>query len=154
MVVGVSKKKKCWYAAGLSFECQQCGRCCSGPGSGYIWVTAQEIKLIAGHLGLTEQQLWSRYLQRVRLRTTIIEDAKTNDCIFLGKDGERRFCEIYPVRPNQCRTWPFWPQNLTGPNAWNRAAKRCPGMNRGRLYSFEEIEQRKKQKRWWQDGPR
>ena len=36
-----------WYAAGLHFGCEVCGRCCAGPGEGYIWVTKPEIELIA-----------------------------------------------------------------------------------------------------------
>jgi len=31
------------------------------------------------------------------------------------------------------------------------AAARCPGINRGKFYSFKEIEQIKKQKSWWED---
>ena len=36
------------------------------------------------------------------------------DCVFLKEDPERgrKTCSIYPVRPLQCRTWPFWPENL------------------------------------------
>jgi len=55
---------------------------------------------------------------------------------------------IYPVRPSQCRVWPFWSSNLTTPFAWNRATQKCNGINRGRLYSFEEIEKIKKNKKW------
>ena len=27
----------------------------------------------------------------------------------------RKSCSIYGVRPLQCRTWPFWPENLASP---------------------------------------
>jgi Fe-S-cluster containining protein len=66
----------------------------------------------------------------------------------MTEEGKR--CVIYPVRPNQCRTWPFWGSNLTSLNAWNEAVKKCGGVNRGRYYSFEEIERIKKS-RWWLD---
>ena len=49
-------------------------------------------------------------------------------------------CSIYLVRPLQCRTWPFWSSNLTSAEAWNRAAKTCPGMNRGKRCEFATIE--------------
>jgi Fe-S-cluster containining protein len=49
-------------------------------------------------------------------------------------------CGIYPVRPLQCRTWPFWDGNLASAENWNAAAKRCPGMNRGRRFGKAEIE--------------
>jgi hypothetical protein len=62
-----------WYAAGLHFGCVVCGRCCAGPGEGYIWVTRPEIWRIAEHLNLTPAELWRRFLRRVGLRTTIVE---------------------------------------------------------------------------------
>jgi hypothetical protein len=128
----------------------QCGRCCSGPGEGYIWVTRPEIERIADFLKTTVGQLRQKYLRRVGLRTTIIEHGVTRDCIFLQNTGGERKCAIYPVRPGQCRGWPFWPTNLTNPEAWNHAAQKCPGINRGRHYSCEEIEKIKKKKTWWQ----
>ena len=145
-----NKMKIAWYGAGLHFECQQCGNCCSGPATGFIWVTSAEIKLIADFLKITTDELRRKFLKRVGLRTTIIEQPVTKDCIFLQKiDGQKR-CMIYPVRPNQCRTWPFWTENLAGEDAWNKATQKCPGINHGRCYSFEEIEKIRKQK-WWQN---
>jgi Fe-S-cluster containining protein len=140
-----------WYVGGLHFECVQCGGCCSGPGEGYIWVTKPEIEIIADFLKLTVGRLRQKYLKRVGLRTTIIEHRTTKDCIFLqNKDGQRK-CVIYSVRPSQCRSWPFWSSNLTSPNSWNKAAQKCPGINRGRLYSVEEIEKIKRNTKWWRD---
>lgn len=140
-----------WYAAGLHFECAECGGCCSGPGEGYIWVLRPEIELIAKHLNVTPGEMRRRYLRRVGLRTSIIEHSVTKDCIFLRQVGGCRQCVIYPVRPSQCRTWPFWPENLASANAWNTAALRCPGFNRGRYYSAEEIDRIKRNKRWWEN---
>jgi Fe-S-cluster containining protein len=142
-------KKNPWYAAGLNFECVQCGRCCAGPTQGYIWVTRKEIELIANHLNETVSRLRQRFLKRIGLRTTIIEHPTTKDCIFLQKKNGRRTCIIYPVRPSQCRSWPFWPNNLESSDTWDKAAQKCPGINRGKLYSCEEIEQIKKIKKWW-----
>jgi len=136
-----------WYSAGLHFECQGCGCCCSGPGEGYIWITRPEIEIIADFLKMEVAQFRQKYLKRVGLRTTIIEHQTTKDCIFLHS-GQ---CAIYSVRPCQCRTWPFWSSNLANPGAWNKAAQNCPGINRGRLYSFEEIEEIKRLRKWWQD---
>jgi Fe-S-cluster containining protein len=142
-----------WYAAGLHFECAVCGRCCAGPGEGHIWVTRPEIELIAEHLGLTPEELRCRFLRRVGLRTTIVEHSITKDCIFLRSVGGTRQCAIYPVRPAQCRNWPFWPENLSSPEAWNRAALRCPGVNRGRLYTCGDIERIRENRSWW-ESPR
>jgi Fe-S-cluster containining protein len=145
----VAKNK--WYVAGLHFECQACGNCCSGPQQGFIWVTKTEIELIANFLKISPEQLRKKYLRRFAFRTTIIEHPDTKDCIFLKEQAGQKICAIYQVRPNQCRTWPFWPSNLSTINAWNKAAQKCPGINKGKLYSFEEIEKLRKQKKWWND---
>ena len=140
-------EKSPWYAAGLHFECLQCGRCCSGPAEGYIWVNRPEIKLIAQHLGMSAAEVKKEFLKRVGLRTTIIENTRTHDCIFL-REGR---CAIYPVRPSQCRNWPFWPNNLVSPDKWNTAGIKCPGINRGELYTPQQIRARNSE-RWWQNG--
>ena len=144
-------KKNPWYQSGLCFECAKCGRCCSGPGEGYIWVTNTEAAMIARHLGISEKDLRSRYLKRVGWRMSIIEEAATKDCIFLRDIDGARTCAIYEVRPNQCRTWPFWKQNLQSADAWHSAAERCRGMNQGRHYTPDEIERLSKRKNWWDD---
>jgi Fe-S-cluster containining protein len=115
-------------------------------------VTRPEIELIAEQLKITPGEVRGKYLKRVGLRTTIIEQAGTNDCIFLRKVGDQKRCIVYPIRPSQCRSWPFWPSNLTHPGAWDKAAQKCPGINRGRLYTFEEIETLKREKKWWRDA--
>lgn len=142
-------KKNVWYAGGLCFQCLQCGQCCSGPGEGYIWATRPEIELIAGYLKMSVGELRRKYLRRVGMRTSIIEEPTTKDCIFLERTAEGKKCRIYPVRPTQCRTWPFWSRNLASTNSWNEAAQRCAGMNRGRRYNFDEIEKLRKTKKWW-----
>jgi hypothetical protein len=133
-----SKKDAPWYAAGLAFECLGCGRCCSGPEEGYVWLNDEELRAIADSLRLTEQEFRRRYIRRVGKRQTIIEDKKTKNCIFL-QNGK---CTIYDLRPTQCRTWPFWPMNLSSPDDWSWAAERCMGMNRGNLFPLDEIQTR------------
>ena len=149
-----NKKKTPWYVAGLHFECVQCGRCCSGPGEGYIWITKPEIQIIADFLKISVGQVRQEYLKRIGLRTTIIEHPGTKDCILLQDIAGQKRCIIYPVRPSQCRTWPFWSDNLADPNAWNKATQKCPGINHGRLYTHDEIEKIKRNKKWWQDAER
>ncbi|MHC4790373.1 MAG: YkgJ family cysteine cluster protein [Planctomycetota bacterium] len=146
-----NKNKTPWYVSGLHFECMRCGQCCSGPTEGYIWVTSPEIKLIADFLKLSAEQVHQKYLRRVGFRTTIIEQPVNKNCMFLQGTGAQKQCMIYPVRPSQCRIWPFWPSNLKSPATWNKAAQRCSGINRGRLYSLEEIRKIKKNKKWWQE---
>jgi hypothetical protein len=114
-------------------------------------VTRPEIEIIADFLKMAVGQFRQKYLRRMGLRTTIIEHQTTKDCIFLQAGADGKQCAIYSVRPCQCRSWPFWASNLASPGDWNKAAQKCPGINRGRLYSFEEIKKIKRNEKWWQD---
>lgn len=126
-----------WYAAGLAFECQQSGNCCSGA-PGYVWVTKAEIKAIAQFLGLEDGWLTKKHLRRVGIRHSLTEK-RGGDCIFLERTGGCTRCTINSVKPRQCRTWPFWDHNLKSPEHWNEAASGCPGMNKGRKYTLVQI---------------
>jgi Fe-S-cluster containining protein len=140
-----------WYADGLQFTCTQCGNCCSG-GPGYVWISREEIIRLAAHLKLTPEETVEQYCRKIDGRFSLKEVRGPGgawDCIFLREEKSqmqidrvshpRRTCGIYPVRPQQCRTWPFWESNLSSPDAWNRAALRCYGMNRGEMHSLEKI---------------
>ncbi len=133
------KPKRPWYSAGLAFECTACGKCCAGPEEGYVWVNREEIATLAGQLGLAEAEFERRYTRKVRGRISLIE-APNADCIFLApaEDGQRR-CRVYALRPAQCRTWPWWRQNLETPMDWALAGTRCPGVNRGPLHDLDHI---------------
>lgn len=136
------QKKPAWYVAGLAFECTQCGRCCAGPEEGYVWVTPAEIARIAEYLGMPEKEFRRKYVRRIGRRFSLKEVSGSHDCIFLTplEEQEGKGCRIYPVRPVQCRTWPFWPSNIRSPQAWSLAADRCPGINRGELHDPEFID--------------
>jgi Fe-S-cluster containining protein len=118
-----SPKEEPWYSDGLRFKCTECGKCCTGS-PGYVWVTEEEIKLIADHLKISVKDFSRRYLRRVHGQFSLIEKSTTYDCIFL-KDKK---CQIYQVRPVQCRTFPWWPQNLNTKESWEETAKSCEGI--------------------------
>jgi Fe-S-cluster containining protein len=124
-----------WYVDGLSFECTRCGNCCTGA-PGYVWVTLDEIDRIATHRGESVEQFARTYVRRVGDRLSLIEKPG-GDCIFWDKS---QGCTVYPVRPTQCRTWPFWSENIETPEDWERVRRGCPGSGRGQWFSVEEIE--------------
>ncbi len=136
-----SEKTNKWYNNGLHFECTQCGQCCGGM-PGYVWVTEHEIIQIAQYLEMPVEKFVDKYLKQVGRRLSLREKTKKEnyDCIFLERTATTVKCKIYPVRPKQCRTWPFWKMNIGTPDDWLEANKRCPGINRGRLYSSDEID--------------
>lgn len=126
---------KPWYADGLAFACQECGGCCRGPG-GYVWVTEDEAGALAEVLGMTFNDFAAKLL-RTTLSGLALVDGAHGDCPLLGQDGR---CRVYNARPVQCRTWPWWRENLTSNQRWDDAATRCPGMNKGRVHSRLIIE--------------
>lgn len=113
-----------------------------------MWASREEIRRIAAYLDRPDEWLPSSQLRRVGFRYSLTEKPN-GDCVFLQSEGNgRRICTIYPVRPLQCRTWPFWTINLKSPLAWAAAGETCPGMNQGKPYTFEEIEQIRQAKSW------
>lgn len=134
-----------WFGDGLSFACTQCGNCCTGP-SGFVWFSEEEGGAIAQYLGMDLHAFHDRYARRALGRWTLGETrrGRAYDCVFLREDDQgKRMCSIYPVRPTQCRTWPFWPSNIKSRSAWESSAKTCPGMRRpdDRGQNFVSIDQ-------------
>lgn len=118
-------KPEPWYSKGLRFECTGCGQCCTGA-PGYVWVTPEEIEAIADHLKLSTKEFRQKYVRQVGERESLLERPRTYDCVFLKNNK----CEIYSLRPMQCRTFPWWQHNLQSEAQWNEAAKYCEGINR------------------------
>ncbi len=123
-----------WYEDGLNFTCTQCGNCCTGS-SGYVWFDETERAAMAEHLGISQQQFMDGYARQLNTRASLkeIKRGRKYDCVFLVRDPKtnRSGCAIYPVRPKQCRTWPFWKENLASLRDYATAARNCPGMAKG-----------------------
>jgi len=102
--------------------CRECeGNCCTGE-SGYIWVNSKEIEEISRFLGIDTEIFKERFLIKVGYRYSIKEKPYKNGfaCLFFDNG-----CKIYPVRPNQCRTFPFWDYFK---NKIDELKKECPGI--------------------------
>jgi Fe-S-cluster containining protein len=130
-----------WFADGLHFSCTQCGNCCSGP-PGYVWFTEQEGKAIAEYLHRDEGEFLRAFavMHNGQWSLREVKRGPSYDCIFLDRDDSgKALCSIYPVRPRQCRTWPFWPELLKSRDAWKQASRRCPGMDVGTFFPVEQI---------------
>lgn len=81
------------------------------------------------------------YSYLVGKRRSLREKAN-GDCVFYDAQVG---CTIYPVRPRQCQTWPFWQGNVKTPEDWQETCEICPGSGQGKLFSAEEISQRLKE---------
>jgi uncharacterized protein len=138
------KSSKPWYKDGLCFECTQCGDCCTGE-PGLVLFTTEEGEAMAAQLGITledflfvhgskttDEDLW-------QLNEFLSEYG--HDCSLLGRDeAGKTWCRAHAARPMQCRTWPFWPDNLRNKGAWEKAGSDCEGIGRGSIVSLRVIQ--------------
>lgn len=85
-----------------TYLCQRCGNCCRWPGD--VIVTDAEVKAIAAHEGLGENDFIQRFtrLSANRKHLSLIEK-EDGSCVFL--DGKNT-CAIQRVKPEQCRGFP------------------------------------------------
>jgi Fe-S-cluster containining protein len=132
--MGGRREEEPWYRDGLAFTCTRCGACCTGA-PGYVWVTVAEMTRLAEHRGESLDEFTTRFVRKVGRRYSLIE-RPGGDCIFWDATAG---CTVYEARPTQCRTWPFWEENVETPEDWERITEICPGSGRGRLYSADEI---------------
>lgn len=113
-----------WYKKGLRFQCTGCGQCCTGA-PGYVWLTLKEAEAMALFLKMPLQEFIQMYTRQVDGELALKEYPRSYDCIFL-RDKK---CQVYGARPVQCRTFPFWPENVESKKAWEETARRCEGIN-------------------------
>jgi len=108
--------------------CALCaGNCCIGE-SGYVWVNKDQIEDIANFLKLNQDEFKDKHLRKVRFKYSLKEikvDDKNYICEFFDLASKR--CQIYDVRPTQCRTFPFWDHFI---NNTKEVEEECPGILR------------------------
>jgi Fe-S-cluster containining protein len=121
-----------FFDPGIRFQCQGCGACCTGA-PGVVRVDAQEAAGIAAFLELPLQQVVDTCLFPWEDGYSVRED-DDGRCLFY-ENG----CRIYPVRPAQCRTYPFWISILRSEARWESIRRQCPGIGRGRRYTKADI---------------
>lgn len=121
-----------FFDDGIRFACRRCGGCCTGA-PGIVRVSDREIAAIAAHVKMPVLRFTERYLRPWESGQGIKEDPNGR-CLFF-QDG----CRIYPVRPMQCKTFPFWFVNLRSEAQWTAIGRQCPGIGHGRRYTRQEI---------------
>ncbi len=107
-------------------RCGSCGgNCCIGE-SGYIWINANEMQVLATHLCININELKDKYLFKVNEKYSIKEKFISNNnyaCAFF--DLDKKQCSIYTARPSQCRSFPFWEYFK---NNIDELKKECPAI--------------------------
>lgn len=126
------EQRSYFFDAGIRFACRRCGACCRGA-PGLVRVDDREIVEIATLLDVSIPRLIRRCLEVWGNGYRIREHADGR-CHFFD-----RGCRIYPVRPAQCRTFPFWFANLRSEARWASVSRACPGIGTGRLYTRQAI---------------
>lgn len=133
--MATKRTKKVWYSGGLRFECTGCGRCCTEPEDGYVEVKARDARRLAAHLGMEVGRFREAFCERAgrgwRLRMP------KGVCPFLAGDG--KLCTVHDAKPDQCASFPWWPEVLASRRAWEAEAPRCEGVGRGDLIPAAEI---------------
>ena len=126
-----------FYAEGIKFECQGSGKCCTSRGTyGFVYLTLADQKRFAKFFKVTRAEFLKQYCGKKNGHVHLLDPPeKKGDCMFLSD----KKCTVYEGRPEHCRTWPFWPENMN-PRTWTKEiASFCPGVGKGKLHSSEEI---------------
>jgi Fe-S-cluster containining protein len=119
---------------GMRFQCQGTGRCCVSRGTyGYVYLNIHDRRRFAKYFKMKTQAFTRKYCLKHDGFYYLAESEK--QCRFL----EGKACGVYEARPNQCRTWPFWPEHMT-PKSWGEVARFCQGIGKGPLLSPEHIQ--------------
>jgi Fe-S-cluster containining protein len=121
-----------FFDAGIRFGCQRCGACCTGA-PGIVRVDKKELAAIAAHLGKPAALVADAYLMDWKDGYRV-KEAPDGRCFFFDAG-----CRIYPERPSQCRTFPFWFRLLRSEAGWQRIQRECPGIGKGRHHTKNEI---------------
>ena len=125
---------KPFYARGLRFTCRQCHNCCRGGQPGWVYPSRREMERISRHLDITVYAFRRRYVVKDPDGEASLAMRENGDCVFWNEG-----CDIYSLRPRQCRTFPFWSETLKTPETWAEVQKTCHGTGSGKLYKLEEI---------------
>ena len=97
----------------------------------------EEIEALAFELELPTVEFRRRYTRPLRGAEVSLVERNNGDCVFWSPDAG---CTVYPHRPRQCRTWPFWRAVVHSRERWDEEAQSCPGMNHGERHESSTIE--------------
>ncbi|KAF0978329.1 hypothetical protein FDP41_002844 [Naegleria fowleri] len=129
-------------------NCTQCGKCCTGYGSIRVYLNdASTLEAIAKYLNLSVEDFCKNYvmssisprskdekLLSIKYKPSL-NFHKRVECVFLkqkGVDHEGKAiyqCVIYPVRPDQCRTFPHgWDEEIETDETFYNMIENCDAL--------------------------
>jgi Fe-S-cluster containining protein len=122
------------YENGIRFACQCSGKCCRNR-DGYerVYVSLEERRRLAKRLHMSLSAFTRRYCLPAEGEWSL--GSKEDACVFLTGGA----CSVYEDRPLQCRTWPFWPENMNQ-RTWAEVTAFCPGVGKGPVIPAGTVE--------------
>ncbi len=128
-------RTKIFRQDGIKFQCQQCGQCCTRPGT--VYFSDIEINAGAKFLKISREEFLKKYINGEK-RGYHVSDSNKSCPLFKNGVG----CTIYPTRPIQCSTFPFWETNFITLTAERNLHKECLGMGKGKFYPYNSVFQK------------
>ena len=121
----------------INFKCQGSANCCVSRGSyGYVYLSKKDLLKIAKYLNVSINLFKKKYCEYTDGYLHLKEINIKGNCQFL----ENKKCSIYSARPIQCRTWPFWNENMNF-KKWNKEIINfCPGIGKGKIINASKIQ--------------
>ena len=128
---------KKFYEKGIKFECQGSSKCCVSRGTyGFVYISSKDLNRLSKFFSMSNIQFINKYCSRTDGYLHLKEINKSGNCQFL--EGSK--CLVYKARPEACRSWPFWKENMNA-KTWNKEILDfCPGIGKGKIISFAKIE--------------
>ena len=84
---------------------------------------------------------WKEIADKPWMADILKSDQYTDICIYL--DGEKK-CTVYEARPAQCRSFPFWAENVRSDRSWQLTVSSCPGLDSEEAFIIDGNTIRKK----------
>lgn len=123
---------KYFYSEGIRFKCQECGCCCDII-DGVVYLTSKDLRNLSVFFNLDLEYFKSKYTTITEEGLTVIKDTHPSKCRF----QQNNKCSVYPVRPTQCRLYPFWSTLMKNEIIFSK--EKCPGIGKGELVDFNKI---------------
>ena len=125
------------YSKEMRFQCQGSSNCCISRGSyGFVYLSKKDILRLSKYTDLSIKDFIKLYCEKTYGFVHFKERRKNSECQFL----EKKRCSIYKARPTQCRSWPFWSENMKT-KIWNEEIQSfCPGIGKGKIIQQSQIE--------------
>jgi Fe-S-cluster containining protein len=99
-----------------------------------VWVSDEEIARLAQERAMSDAAFRSVYTRSVG-SGVVLRQKSNQDCVFFGERG----CEVYALRPKQCRAYPFWQAIVHSREDWELESRACPGIGTGDLHAGTEV---------------